>query len=507
MAVRATAKRKRGSAPVSPPSDGRTARRARGSGGGASAAAAAEQEEPPTLMAVDSGESEWATALRAPREAGLFIDIALLAGGRRIEAHRNVLVGFSPYLLGLLTSGLAESTAQSRELTLEDMDGRAAEAVVDCMYSGKLALSSRTVTAVIRAANLLQVGAVEKAAGEFFVSKLELSTAADALGFAAERVECGEHAKKLHEQCVEYAIEHFAALSCESSFLSLPVGTVASLIASDKLPVKEAGVVSAVRSWFEHDADERKESLKTLMPLIRWPLLPVEARKALPVEPLLMQLMALDDESRQLGITLMLECGSTHSRDSVLASGCPRLKRRAGAALPLPILTFSAFSSNHYRLSEEGALIEAIASVPRCSATAMCGGHVMNSGESCAEVTVVRKTGALVLGVGRPTLGTELENPDATHQFWGVQSYDGGMTHYRQECGLGSNWNGAQGFDEGDVMRLLLDLDAGTLTIKKNGALLGVAVTSGLSGDLCWAIRCLREGDSLRIKAVDPEDF
>ena len=43
--------------------------------------------------------------------------------------------------------------------------------------------------------------------------------------------------------------------------------------------------------------------------------------------------------------------------------------------------------------------------------------------------------------------------------------------------------------------------------IKKNGALLGVAVTSGLSGDLCWAITCLQPGDSLRIKAVDPEDF
>ena len=71
------------------------------------------------------------------------------------------------------------------------MDGRAVEAVIDCMYSGKLALLPRSVTGIIHAANLLQVGAVEKAAGEFFVSKLEPSTAADALGFAAERVAWG----------------------------------------------------------------------------------------------------------------------------------------------------------------------------------------------------------------------------------------------------------------------------------------------------------------------------
>ena len=50
--------------------------------------------------------------------------------------------------------------------------------------------------------------AVEKAAGEFFVSKLEPSTAADALGFAAERVECGEHAAALHDDDAEHALQH-----------------------------------------------------------------------------------------------------------------------------------------------------------------------------------------------------------------------------------------------------------------------------------------------------------
>ena len=242
-----------------------------------------------------------------------------------------MITSLSPYLHGLLTSGLAESAAQSQELTLEDMDGRAVEAVVDCMYSGKLSLSPRSVTAVIHAANLLQVGAVEKAAGEFFVSKLEPSTAADALGFAAERVECGEHAAALHEQCVEYAVEHFAAVSREASFLSLPCETVASFIASDELPVEEADVVSAVRSWFEHDAEGRKASLKTLMPLVRWPLLPAKTRLGLFGEPLFEQLQQFDSESRALSLKMMLECGAAlHSNAAALEAfpDCPRLKRR-----------------------------------------------------------------------------------------------------------------------------------------------------------------------------------
>jgi hypothetical protein len=64
-----------------------------------------------------------------------------------------------------------------------------------------------------------------------------------------------------------------------------------------------------------------------------------------------------------------------------------------------------------------------------------------------------------------------------------------------------------QGFATGDVLRLLLDSDAGTLTVKKNGTLLGVAVTSGLTGDLCWAVSTAKAGESVRIKAVDPADF
>ena len=55
-------------------------------------------------------------------------------------------------------------------------------------------------------------------------------------------------------------------------------------------------------------------------------------------------------------------------------------------------------------------------------------------------------------------------------------------------------------------MRLLLDSDAGTLTVKRT------VVSSGLTGDLCWAL-CQRGADStrpvdvVRIKEVDPAEF
>jgi hypothetical protein len=187
MATRAAAaasggKRKRGSDPVSPPNDSPAKRRTQS--GGAVA-------DPPTLVAV---EGEWASFMQPARDAGEFIDITLLVGGRKIKAHKNVLVSLSPYIHGLLTSGLAESAEAGHEMAIGDetTDGRAVEAVVDLMYSGQLALSASTVGSVIRTANLLQVGAAEKAACDYFVKSLEPCTACAALGFAADFSECGD---------------------------------------------------------------------------------------------------------------------------------------------------------------------------------------------------------------------------------------------------------------------------------------------------------------------------
>lgn len=64
-----------------------------------------------------------------------------------------------------------------------------------------------------------------------------------------------------------------------------------------------------------------------------------------------------------------------------------------------------------------------------------------------------------------------------------------------------------EAFGAGDVLFLLLDSNAGTLTVQKNGSHLGVAVATGLIGDLCWAVASGPTGaggsrNSVRIKAV-----
>jgi hypothetical protein len=468
---------------------------------GASGASAAVADPPTLVLVAPPDAAPWSKALRPAREDGKFIDITLLAGEHKIPTHKLVLVSHSPYLDGLLTSGLAESRDGGDTLKVgdSDTDGRAVEVIVNCFYSGLLSLSRSMVSSVIRTANLLAVDAVEKAACDFFVESIEPSTACEALAFAAAHIECGEHARGLHAQCVGYVVDHFDECSAEPSFLELSCEAVAEVTGSDDLAVEEAVVLAAVRAWFDHDGAGRAGLLKMLVPLVRWPLLPVALRLQLSKEPLFMHMMQLDDEARALGMELLLECSPDFAKSDA-AAACSRLKRRKGTAVHVLPLAFTALSQHHYATSEDGALLTATDEPG--DRPALCRERVMNSGQSCAEVTVVHARDMLI-GVGRPTLDPNAADAWTTAAFWGMHSNLGSLFHTDGEP---QPWQGKQGYDEGEL-RLLLDSDAGTLTIKKNGTLLGVAVTSGLTGDLCWAVCCCVEGDSVRIQAVDPAEF
>jgi hypothetical protein len=68
-----------------------------------------------------------------------------------------------------------------------------------------------------------------------------------------------------------------------------------------------------------------------------------------------------------------------------------------------------------------------------------------------------------------------------------------------------SDWEGMQPAYEGDRIDLLLDLGAGSMSVFKNGEMLGVMQESGLGGagmEYRWAVVLGSEGDSARIEAV-----
>jgi hypothetical protein len=81
------------------------------------------------------------------------------------------------------------------------------------------------------------------------------------------------------------------------------------------------------------------------------------------------------------------------------------------------------------------------------------------------------------------------------------------------------SWLGTAGFGEGDQIEMLVDAEARTLTVKKNGQVLGRPVGAAgamemqpvarlsQAGGLCWAVSLAGEGAAVRIESTDPAKF
>ena len=266
---------------------------------------------------------DWSTAMQRSRDDGKLLDVTLVvSGARRLRAHKLVLVAHSSYLDGLLTSGFAESVAGVDELTVQG-DGGAIEAIVDCMYTGKLALSPVTVRAVIRVANALGVDAAEEAACKYFVEQLSTHTLVDALEFAVQLVETGARGRWLYEQCLAYGRNHFE--DCRVSFTRLSCETLSDLIRSDEVRVRsEESVLDTVRSWVSQDVESRRNSLPQIAALIRFPRLPAAVKLSLVNEPVVQQLLEMQSI---LVPQLFTECLPAFAETSA-ADDCDRLKPR-----------------------------------------------------------------------------------------------------------------------------------------------------------------------------------
>lgn len=141
--------------------------------------------------------------------------------------------------------------------------------------------------------------------------------------------------------------------------------------------------------------------------------------------------------------------------------------------------------------------------------TAIAGSPPMRGGRHFAECEVVGAGGySVFLGLAARGLDLEAESSEQA-AFWGVRSYDGLFRH----GGGFADWAGQQSFGAGDTIGLLLDCDAGTLAVYKNGARLGQAVApgmrttrvninevAGLKGqELCWAVSLYGKGAAVRV--------
>ena len=275
---------------------------------------------------------------------------------------------------------------------------------------------------------------------------------------------------------------------------------MASFVELDDLASPEEDVFAAVMAWVKEDEAARNAELGRLLPLVRFPMMAKPAGLLMMSEPLV--------AGHPLAFQLHLETTKEFA-ESAQAAECPRLRPRQGQRLPArlqasPKLAFTRVSAQHYDVSGEGGAL--LRATERCAngRAAVCAGHVMSTGRHAADFTIVRA----IAGWWQPFVGLarlDIDVPTtrdayARDKFWGLYGIGGDLYH----GGGAKSWTGQESFGTGDAVGLLLDCEAGTLAVKKNGKLLGVAAT-GLTGPLCWAAAMvtLISGDAtIRIAAA-----
>ncbi|XP_024877101.1 kelch-like protein 5 isoform X2 [Temnothorax curvispinosus] len=198
-------------------------------------------------------------------------DVTLIAGNKRVPAHRLVLSAGSEYFATMFTSSLRESA--QNEIELMDVDGDALWALVLYCYTGCIELQEDSVESLLATACLLQLNPVIKACCQFLVKQLHPSNCLGIWMFADTRTghkDCSELVEYAHT----YTTKHFVEVTKNQEFLLLSANEVAKLLESEDLNVpSEETIFHALVTWLEHDPENRSKDASKLLGLVKLPLL------------------------------------------------------------------------------------------------------------------------------------------------------------------------------------------------------------------------------------------
>ena len=179
-----------------------------------------------------------------------------------------------------------------------------------------------------------------------------------------------------------------------------------------------------------------------------------------------------------------------------------------GAAAHGQDLIFSSTGSSVYHTT--GGKLEAVAKVN--GRLALCTDtRILSDSPASAAFTVVQSSsdtgGQLLFGLAQCGVDIEKDTAPDTDRFWGISSQDGSLV----SSGWSTRWAGQQGFTCGDTVELLVFVAAGSIAVKKNGKLLGVArlptAVLAQAGDLCWAVSLHDAGDTVTANSTDASQF
>lgn len=207
----------------------------------------------------------WLAKLSVFRQQGTHTDVTVCTNGKDFAAHRAVLAACSDYLAALFAAGMRDS--QSQVVSVDDVPAHIFEAILSFVYDGSCDVEESALTAVLEASARLQILALQEAALQAVLPRLNAETAlqfwttGDQLTLPA-----------LVEAASKVAVTSFEALAASGALLHASHAQWRTLLCADGLAVRrEESVFLAVQRWHEETKPTPSESsLLELLRLVRF---------------------------------------------------------------------------------------------------------------------------------------------------------------------------------------------------------------------------------------------
>uniref|UniRef100_A0A8R1DK59 BTB domain-containing protein n=1 Tax=Caenorhabditis japonica TaxID=281687 RepID=A0A8R1DK59_CAEJA len=197
-------------------------------------------------------------------------DVTLLFDdGTKIASHRLILAVRSTFFRAMLFTGFQES--KQKIIALPDTNSTAFRAILKYMYSSKIDFTGVELDILLEYLSLAHrydLTQLMTAISNYFKEILKNENLCSILN-AAFFFQLSE----LIEYCMQYSDKHADQLLDDPSFIKLTGDSLKELLARDSFFANELKIFNSVRTWFEHNPT-RGDALKTLLELVRMPLIP-----------------------------------------------------------------------------------------------------------------------------------------------------------------------------------------------------------------------------------------
>lgn len=198
---------------------------------------------------------------------GELCDVEIQCGQKSFKCHRIILASISGYFRAMFLGALAES--HQEVIKIQDIDENVMEDMVHYAYSGKIKIHVDNVQSILYVASILQIENVARACSDFMKEHLHPENCVQVHAFAIQH-----NREQLIKYSQDFITENFLEVACTPEYLSMTPAVIDTIVGSSSLNVSnEVEVFEAVMLWINHDKENRKQHLPSLMAKIKLPLI------------------------------------------------------------------------------------------------------------------------------------------------------------------------------------------------------------------------------------------